>query len=128
MAPVLGASSFLGFVPITDPDAARDFYVGVLGLTLVAETPWAVIVQSGATTIRLTPVPELTPQPFTIAGWGVDDVPAAARALRDAGVEVARYDVVDQDELGVWTAPNGDQVVWFHDPDGNTLSVSGQSR
>jgi hypothetical protein len=29
-----------------------------------------------------------------------------------------------QDELGVWTAPDGTQVAWFKDPDGNTLSVS----
>jgi len=128
VALVLGEASFLGFVPITDPDRAREFYVGVLGLSVVAETPWALIVRSGTTTIRLTPVPDLTPQPFTVAGWGVSDVPATARALRDAGIEANRYDAVDQDELGVWTAPNGDQVVWFCDPDGNTLSVSGQSR
>ena len=29
-----------------------------------------------------------------------------------------------QDALGIWTAPNGDRVAWFKDPDGNTLSVS----
>jgi hypothetical protein len=29
-----------------------------------------------------------------------------------------------QDELGVWTPPNGDQVAWFKDPDGNMLSIS----
>ena len=26
--------------------------------------------------------------------------------------------------LGIWTAPNGDRVAWFKDPDGNTLSIS----
>jgi hypothetical protein len=30
---------------------------------------------------------------------------------------------MDQDEDGVWTAPNGAQVAWFKDPDGNTLSL-----
>jgi hypothetical protein len=29
-----------------------------------------------------------------------------------------------QDELGIWTAPNGDRVAWFKDPGGNTLSIS----
>jgi len=25
---------------------------------------------------------------------------------------------------GIWTAPDGDQVAWFKDPDGNLLSLS----
>lgn len=25
---------------------------------------------------------------------------------------------------GVWTTPGGDQVAWFHDPDGNVLSLT----
>ena len=29
-----------------------------------------------------------------------------------------------QDAVGVWTAPGGSQVAWFHDPDGNTLSLT----
>ena len=29
-----------------------------------------------------------------------------------------------QDDLGIWTASGGDQVAWFHDPDGNTLSLT----
>ena len=31
---------------------------------------------------------------------------------------------MEQDDLGVWSAPGGDQVAWFHDPDGNTLSLT----
>ena len=30
---------------------------------------------------------------------------------------------MDQDELGIWKAPAGSLVVWFSDPDGNTLSL-----
>jgi len=29
-----------------------------------------------------------------------------------------------QDELGIWTAPDGTKVAWFKDPDGNMLSVT----
>jgi predicted enzyme related to lactoylglutathione lyase len=29
-----------------------------------------------------------------------------------------------QDEKGIWTTPTGSKVAWFHDPDGNVLSVS----
>ncbi|HEY6791637.1 MAG TPA: hypothetical protein VI365_30420 [Trebonia sp.] len=73
---------------------------------------------------RVTPVPELTAQPFTIAGWKVPDIDATVRALTDVGIEFARYDGMTQDDLGIWTSPNGDRVAWFKDPDGNTLSLT----
>ncbi len=42
-------------------------------------------------------------------------------AVRDA---TARFDGVEQDELGIWSAPGGAFVAWFKDPDGNTLSLT----
>jgi hypothetical protein len=33
-----------------------------------------------------------------------------------------------QDDDAVWTAPSGDRVAWFHDPDGNTLSLTEEAR
>jgi hypothetical protein len=35
-----------------------------------------------------------------------------------------RYDFLEQDDAGIWTAPIGARVAWFKDPDGNILSVS----
>jgi predicted enzyme related to lactoylglutathione lyase len=29
-----------------------------------------------------------------------------------------------QDDLGIWTTPDGSLVAWFKDPDGNTLSLT----
>ena len=48
--------------------------------------------------------------------------------LTARGVEFTRYDGMEQDDLGVWSAPGGDQVAWFHDPDGNTLSLTQGAR
>jgi hypothetical protein len=31
---------------------------------------------------------------------------------------------MSQDELGVWTSPDGHKVAWFRDPDGNNLSLT----
>jgi hypothetical protein len=59
-----------------------------------------------------------------VLGWEVPNMAEAVRALEKAGVQFERYQGVPQDELGVWTAPGGDQVAWFKDPDGNTLSIS----
>jgi len=114
----------MGFIPVRDLSAARDWYGGVLGLHVVEQTPFAVVIDAAGTQLRLTPVPDLAPRPFTIAGWQVPDIRATVRALTDAGVAFTRYDGIDQDDLGIWTTPGGDQIAWFTDPDGNTLSLT----
>jgi catechol 2,3-dioxygenase-like lactoylglutathione lyase family enzyme len=121
---VLADASFIGFIPARDLAAARAFYEGTLGLRVVADTPFALVLDAGGTMLRVTPVPGLGPRPFTIAGWNVPDIDAAVRALAGRGVQFARYDGITQDELGVWTTPGGDRVAWFKDPDGNTLSLT----
>jgi catechol 2,3-dioxygenase-like lactoylglutathione lyase family enzyme len=37
---------------------------------------------------------------------------------------MARFEAMAQDGDGVWATPGGDRVAWFHDPDGNLLSLS----
>jgi len=54
----------------------------------------------------------------------VPDISAVVRTLAGRGVQFARYDGLTQDDLGIWTTPGGDQVAWFNDPDGNTLSLT----
>ena len=120
----LREASFVGFVPVRDLAVAKDFYVGALGLTVTDENPFAVVIDACGTTIRLTEVPDLSPQPFTIAGWEVSNINAMVRSLELLGVVFHRYDGIDQDELGVWTTPGGDAIAWFADPDGNTLSLT----
>jgi len=124
---VLVGARVVGFVPVRDPATARSVYEGVLGLRVVEDTPFALVVDAGGTTVRLTPVADLSPQPFTVAGWVVPDLTAAVRELVGRGVELRRFDGMEQDELGIWTTPRGDRVAWFADPDGNTLSLTGRA-
>jgi catechol 2,3-dioxygenase-like lactoylglutathione lyase family enzyme len=123
----LGDASVLAFAPATDLARARAFYVGVLGLGIVAEDDFALTVSAAGTHIRIAKVEALAPAPFTILGWQVRDVRAAAVDLAARGVVFTRYPGFTQDELGVWTAPDGARVAWFKDPDGNTLSISSVS-
>jgi hypothetical protein len=46
------------------------------------------------------------------------------KGLQERGVHCERFGFFEQDALGIWTAPTGDKVAWFKDPDGNVLSVS----
>jgi catechol 2,3-dioxygenase-like lactoylglutathione lyase family enzyme len=121
---VLAGAPFVGFIPVRDAVVARAFYEGTLGLTVVEDTPFALVVDANGTQVRITPVPELVPQPFTIAGWAVADIFPTVRALAERGVQFRNYDGLDQDELGIWTSPSGARVAWFSDPDGNTLSIT----
>lgn len=104
---------------------ARHFYVSTLGLTVTDESQFALVVDANGTMLRLTPVPDLRPQPFTIVGWAVADIESAVDALVSAGVTFNRYDGMEQDARGIWKSPGGDSVAWFLDPDGNNLSLTG---
>jgi catechol 2,3-dioxygenase-like lactoylglutathione lyase family enzyme len=121
---MLATAPVLTFVATTDAERARRFYQETLGLPLVEETPFACVFRAGETQLRVTPVEGFTPQPFTVLGWGVDDMDAAVDALAAAGVPFNRYPWLQQDARGIWEAPDGDRVAWFVDPDGNTLSLT----
>jgi catechol 2,3-dioxygenase-like lactoylglutathione lyase family enzyme len=121
---VFGDAAFVGFIPVRNLDSAREFYCDTLGLKAVEQTPVALVVDAGGVSVRLVEVPELRPQPFTIAGWLVSDISSTAASLAEAGVPTKRYEGMVHDEHGVWTAPTGDRIAWFADPDGNVLSVT----
>jgi catechol 2,3-dioxygenase-like lactoylglutathione lyase family enzyme len=125
---VLAAAQTVAFVPSTDLDRSRRFYEGILDFPVAEQNGFAVVLDAGPLTIRVTNVgQELHVQPFTVLGWKVGDIQAEMTSLAERGVEFLRVDTVEQDEAGVWTAPDGSQIAWFKDPDGNTLSVSAHS-
>lgn len=112
------------FVATANPEGARRFYEGVLGLDFVSDEAFALVFDLAGTMLRVTRVDHLEPQPFTVLGWSVDDVVAAVARLSGMGVAFERFAGLDQDSDGIWTAPSGTRVAWFKDPDGNLLSVS----
>src|SRR5690349_6860872 len=73
---MLGDSALMAFVSSTDLARARAFYEGVLGLTVQGVDDYACVLLAGGTTLRVTRVDELSPQPFTVLGWIVPDVRA----------------------------------------------------
>jgi catechol 2,3-dioxygenase-like lactoylglutathione lyase family enzyme len=108
-----------------DRERATRFYRDTLGLQLDSEDKFAAIFRAGEVTLRLSLVQDFVPHGHTVLGFLVSDVSATVQALRDRGVAFERIPRLEQDELGVWTAPGGaPRVAWFADPDGNLLSVS----
>jgi catechol 2,3-dioxygenase-like lactoylglutathione lyase family enzyme len=123
---ILGSCKLVAFIPTTDPVKARAFYESVLGLRLVNdEKPFALVFDANGIMLRVTPVGEHHPAPFTILGWDVDSIEATVEHLTAAGVEFLRYSGLnDAGPLPIWTAPGGARIAWFHDPDGNVLSLT----
>jgi len=112
---ILGASKLVAFVATTDHVRARAFYEGVLGLPVVDDSPFAVVFDAHGTMLRVT----------TVLGWDVESIESAAEQFTAAGVVFLRYPGVnDKDPQGIWTAPSGARIAWFHDPDGNVLSLT----
>jgi len=119
-----GSTDLVAFVPVTDLDRARQFYEGTLELELVADTPVALVFDACGTPLRINRVPEPPRLGFTILGWIVDDVGETLQWLSERGVRAVVFDGIEHDEHGVWTAPSGDRLAWFRDPDGNTISLT----
>jgi catechol 2,3-dioxygenase-like lactoylglutathione lyase family enzyme len=121
---MLATSPIIAFAATKDPQGSRQFYEGVLGLGLVADEPFALVFDASGTMLRIQKVEQVSPPPYTTLGWQVDDIAETARGLAAKGVTFERYASMDQDELGVWSAPGGAKVAWFRDPDANLLSLT----
>ena len=113
-------------IPTVKKVEAKSFYETTLGLTFKQDDGFAIVFDTGGNMLRVTPVQEFTPHQFSVLGWEVEDISSAVAGLVSRGVAFERYDFpwMEQDEQGVWAAPDGTKVAWFKDPDGNLLSVS----
>src|SRR6202050_2692023 len=121
---MLGSIDIVAFVPTKDTEKARAFYEGVMGLRFVKDDGFALVLDANGIMVRVARAPQFSPAPFTILGWQVTDIEKIVTELQGKGVQFERFGFFEQDALGIWTAPTGDKVAWFKDPDGNILSVS----
>jgi catechol 2,3-dioxygenase-like lactoylglutathione lyase family enzyme len=121
---MLESGKMAGFLATSDYDKAREFYEGKLGFVFVCLDQYALVMEVGGHSIRISKIPNFTPRQGTVLGWEVPDIEAVARWLADRGVPPEKYPFAQDQELGIWTAPGGARVAWFKDPDGNILSVS----
>jgi catechol 2,3-dioxygenase-like lactoylglutathione lyase family enzyme len=121
---MLNTSKVISFVATKNPKVARKFYAETLGLSLVSDDPFALVFDANGTMLRVQKVLELTPAKHTVLGWDVRDIKAKVRELTKRGVRFERFEGMPQDEQGIWTSPNGGQIAWFKDGDGNTLSLT----
>jgi catechol 2,3-dioxygenase-like lactoylglutathione lyase family enzyme len=122
---LLASSKIAAFSATTDPDRAKAFYGGQLGLRLVSDEQYALVFDAGGTMLRVQKVNEVPQAKYTTLGWNVPDIAATVEELSKAGVEFEHYGMPGQDEKGIWTPPGSNaKIAWFKDPDGNILSLA----
>ncbi len=121
---MLASAKLVGFLLTKDYDQARTYYEGKLGFEFVSLDQFALVMKVGGHMIRIGKVPDFTPLRSTVLGWEVEDIDAVTAWLKGQGVALEQYPFIQDQERGIWTAPTGDRVAWFKDPDGNVLSVS----
>lgn len=112
------------FVASAKHGEALTFYRDVMGFELTEDTPFALAFDADGTMLRVQKVEGHTPYPFTAIGWQVEDIVAECDRLAQRGAEFLHFPHFEQDQRGIWTTPDGARVCWFHDPDGNTLSLT----
>lgn len=119
--------AFSGFSS-DDTDAARTFYSEVMGLEVHDGGMDGLIglqLPDGGR-VLVYPKDDHQPATFTVLNFLVADIDAAVDELVAAGVEMLRYDGMNQDERGIargMESGDGPDIAWFTDPAGNILAV-----
>src|SRR6185295_4312937 len=104
---MLKAAKPVCFVATAKPTLAKKFYRGTLGLSLLEDSPFAMVFELQGTTLRVQKVQHVSPAGYTALGWEVDDIYAAVKPLTKKGVRLERYEGMGQDDSGIWTSPSG---------------------
>jgi catechol 2,3-dioxygenase-like lactoylglutathione lyase family enzyme len=113
--------AFSGF-STNDIEKAREFYRDKLGLNVTEENGAVNLHLEGGGVVFIYPKDNHEPATYTVLNFPVKDIGEAVDALARAGIQLERYEGIDQDEKGI-ARGDGPSIAWFKDPAGNILSV-----
>ncbi|HSL65233.1 MAG TPA: VOC family protein [Gaiellaceae bacterium] len=125
---MLDRARIAAVVPVSDVDRAIAFYRDVLGLTLrerrddLPDNPEAEFEAGGGRLVAYRSVGAGQSR-ATVAAFEVDDLDAAAAALRERGVTFEEYDLPGLKTEGGIATLGAARAAWLKDPDGNILAV-----
>jgi catechol 2,3-dioxygenase-like lactoylglutathione lyase family enzyme len=122
---MLADSKAFGGFSVSDPQAARQFYEGVLGLrTEDLDGGMFRLKLGGGRDTLVYPSPNHQPASYTVLNFPVDDIEAAVAGLTERGVTFEKYEgsPMQTDPSGIFRK-GGPLIAWFKDPSGNVLSV-----
>ncbi|PWQ99558.1 VOC family protein [Leucothrix arctica] len=112
------------FLATSNPVESKQFYETQLELTFISEDDFALVFDVDGIELRIQKVESVNAPQYTTLGWSVEDIKSVVSTLTSNGVNFERYDMLEQDELCIWSSQSGAKVAWFKDPDGNNLSIT----
>ena len=117
------SQAFSGF-SVDDLDRARQFYEGVLGLSMSHAEMGGVarLHLGGGRDVVVYAKGDHVPATFTVLNFPVPDIEATVDALAERGVQFQHYEHPPTDERGIMRA-GGPLIAWFTDPAGNVFSI-----
>ena len=128
---MLGAHTPVANIATADLARARAFYEGVLGFQVAREIPMAgVVVYQGGSghfllyTSEYAGTNKATSMGFEMSRQEFDD---EIDGLRNAGVSFLTFDAPGMTWDGDLAVMGEGRGAWFHDPDGNIISVTSAS-
>ena len=121
---MLAGSPLYPTIPTRDLDRARGFYEGVLGLPVIRDKGFEVILRAADVEVDVYASEGAGTAEHTIAAFIVDDIDSIVRGLRARGVVFEEYDLPGVKTVNGIADLGPDRSAWFRDPDGNLLNVS----
>lgn len=120
-------NSFSG-ISVNNMQAAKDFYVEILGLELTEQNMGLHLNLPGGGSLFIYEKTDHVPATFTVLNFVVEDINSVIDELVGKGITFERYDTLpaEQDERGVLrgkAANQGPDIAWFEDPSGNVISL-----
>ena len=116
-------------IAVSDMTSAAEFYEGTLGLSALGDDAMGHvrIYQCGGGSLLQVYVSEHAgTATATVASWSSSDFESVVDELRGKGLAFASDGETPTDERGVHSFGEH-KVVWFKDPDGNTIALDNGS-
>lgn len=121
---MLSDKSIMVSIPAQDQQRAKRFYAEKLGLQPYIESGFGIYYETGGSRFAIIRSEDAGKATYSLITWHVSDIRAEMAALRARGVEFIEYDQPGLKTVdGIFTIFS-DQIAWFKDSEGNTLSLA----
>ena len=122
---MLGDKNAVANIAVRNPEAAKKFYEGTLGLKQVDAVGEELIVyKSGDSTLNVYRSEYAGTNKATAVTWIVgEEIESVVRKLKAKGVTFEQYDMPEMRREGDIHVSGEMKVAWFKDPDGTILNI-----
>ena len=117
-------STVVATLPATDLNRAKQFYTDKLGLHVTEENGEMLTLHTEKGSDIVLYKREPTKADHTVVAFGVDDVEAEVKELKNRGIKFEEYDMPGIKTVNSIADWSKEKMAWFKDSEGNILGLS----